>query len=74
MATTLTLSRSQLFSESVLNPNFYSQSLTLISIEQPNAVPFFVENYFVNESLCVTVISEYKDEYKPIKYQWLAHI
>ena len=36
IATTLTLSRNQLFSESVLNPNHYSQDLTLISIEQPN--------------------------------------
>jgi len=35
MATTLTLSRSQLFSQSVLNPNHYSQGLTPISIEQP---------------------------------------
>ena len=27
----------------------------------------------MNESLCVTVILEHKDEYKPIKYQWQWH-
>ena len=51
----------------MLNPNHYSQRLTLISIEPPNhlpnAVPSFVENYLVYESLRVNVILEYKHKY-----------